>query len=264
MSINEMGTQFTQETIKDAKNNLLINLVPAHNGRVSMKVVFDGDSDLMLTVQEEEKKCTIERTVLPISTNEAFEKIDLNEQVLTISDSSSDDLPVVERNYIIAEGFEIEHKQLPEKFQPHCPPGFKAISAHTIDLDKTTEEDPYLMNNMTLTEDHRDSAEMYDFLPETHERKKRASCVMLNGQEISSSRCHYVDHNCATWNGVCPNKAYSFKCTSVDSRRCTYILVGCKHNGVEREVCVFHMLMANKECDACCLTRNCGGLVGKC
>ena len=44
LSLSEQGTKITQENIKDIKHNLMIAIVPAHNGRVATKTIFDGDS----------------------------------------------------------------------------------------------------------------------------------------------------------------------------------------------------------------------------
>ena len=36
---------------------------------------------------------------------------------------------------------------LPEKFKPHCPPGYTAQNAHTVDTTNATLDDPYQNNN---------------------------------------------------------------------------------------------------------------------
>ena len=66
-------------------------------------------------------------------------------------------MPVVSKMFRIPTGYEITNDQLPNKFQPHCPPTFKAFTAHTVDMDKATLEDPFVRNNIIY------SGEKYKF-----------------------------------------------------------------------------------------------------
>jgi len=263
LNIDETGTKFTQESIRDEENNLLINYVPAHNGRMSTKLIFDGDSDLMLMVQIKDETCTVQRTVLPTSTEDAFAKIKANKEDLTIR-LSNNKIPVIRKDFSIAAGYEITNDQLPKKFQPHCPPGFIVYTAHTADMGKATKEDPYVRNNVT------NSVDMYDYNPQLGGRQKRdTNCIFVDGT-VGNTRalphsCDYVDHHCGCTGCGCPNKAYSFECR-VSSSKCTYLITGCKDpsTGMERPVCIWHMTMTNLSCDACCMTMTCGSRVPKC
>ena len=44
MQIREHRALITQTTDYDEENQVLVNTVPAHNGRISAKFVFDGES----------------------------------------------------------------------------------------------------------------------------------------------------------------------------------------------------------------------------
>jgi len=270
MNINEMGTQFTQETVKDEENNLLINYVPAHNGRISVKMVFDGDSDLMLMVKNKEEKCTVQRTILPTSTDIAFENIKTNKEDLTVHGSNNEKIPVIAKNIDIIPGYEIIHDQLPKKFQPHCPPGFMVYTAHTVDKDKATEEDPYVMNNITV------SGDVYDYDPKPKHyghRVKRWSnlpCKMVTSddgrqvQVIPKSQCRFVSHSCGSDGNQCPHENYSFTCRPASSPEsaCAYVLVGCinPQTGLRQPKCIFHLLLATTSCSSCCGGVNCSGI----
>jgi len=263
MNINEMGTKFTQETIRDEENNLLINLVPAHNGRVSVKIVFDGDSDLMLTVSEEEKKCVVQRTIMPdILIEDAFKGIKENKEDIRINPINEGEIPVIMKDFTIAEGYEITKNQLPRKFQPHCPPKFTAFTGHTADMDKATVDDPFVRNNITKLGD------IYDYDPHRSGRKKRdTNCIFVEGTIGNSrampSHCHFVDHHCGCNHCGCPGEAYNFSCHR-SSTRCTYLVIGCTVPGtsIQRPVCVWHMTMENLKCDACCMSTSCNNSHG--
>jgi len=262
MNINEMGTRFTQETIKDEENNLLINLVPAHNGRISTKFVFDGASDLMLMVHPEQEKCTVQRTILPTSIDNTFENIKTNKEDLTIHGSDNEEIPVITKNMDIIDGYEITRYMLPKKFLPHCPPDFKVFTAHTADQDKATREDPYVKNNITVAED------LYDYEPQrVGLRQKRYACksVSEDGRTAEISSCHVVVHDCGG-GSACPGAAYSFRCKPKGSgSACTYVLTGCIDpiTNAYKQKCLFHLGLSHLSCDACCVHKACGG-VPKC
>jgi len=267
MNINEMGTQFTQETIKDEKNNLLINLVPAHNGRISIKLVFDGDSDLMLMVQQKEEKCTVQRTILPTSIDNAFENIKTNKKDLIVHGSNNEEIPVITKNMDIISGYEITRNQLLKKFQPHCPPGFKVYTAHTADKDKATKEDPYVKNNITV------AADLYDYEPQhIGRRQKRAlNCKLVANDGVTvypTNQCEFINHDCGGGTG-CPSSAYSFTCQEVNYitifKACTYVVVGCIDpiTNQFKDMCLFHLLLTTRRCRACCTNKACGS-VPKC
>ena len=44
IKLNELGTKFIQENIMDSESGLMISNVPAHNGRVASKYIYDSTS----------------------------------------------------------------------------------------------------------------------------------------------------------------------------------------------------------------------------
>lgn len=96
----------------------------------------------MMLVMLDEKVCSVQKTVMPkgVPLQKVFDKTQENDNTLV-----TDKVTVVqEKHFDILEGFAIEHYQLPEKFQPYCPDDFEAISSHTVDLDLSNDEDPFV------------------------------------------------------------------------------------------------------------------------
>lgn len=260
--VNEHGTTIMQENYKDNFNNLLISDVPAHNGRLHTKWVFDLDpeSGLMMQVQEISKSCTIQKSFLNASIMiDGFEKVKgMKGEVSFQQPLSETNTHIEERSFdILISEESIPHEFLPEKFKEHCPPTFEAFAAHTIDLQAATPENPLMVK-----ENITNPSDFYDYVvPELAplSRRKR-ECRFIDGSTVED--CRYVDIECP--GRLCEPKHLRYQC-SIGGSGCVYILFGCidPDTGVTKPQCMSHILTGNRRCPPCCMNKACGS-IGKC
>jgi len=269
IEITEGGTKFTQENILDSQNNLLINLVPAHNGFAAAKYVFDGDSDLMMTVMEKEKSCTVQKNLLAGETvTDTFTSYTIYRNAA--SRSADGDIPIklVKKPFETYVGYGLRHMELPKKFQPHCPPDYMGYTAHTVDVENASPWNPHM-----LSDNLKSMADFYDYKPQTYIKGQgRGTCVYVHPDNVTQtifSQCFNREFDCnAEVKGkqACPNAGYNFNCRSVTSGGCYYKLVPqcMKKDGTLEHGCLLHIMSGPSKCTPCCETLKCGAALPKC
>merc|ERR1712064_232506 len=137
LSITENGQRVTQENILDRENNLMINIVPAHNGYDTAKYVFDGDSDFMMSVMYVEKSCTIQKNPVGKDIESTFRAFARNHVAYRSGGANmAKPVHVVKKPYKIIKGYMLKLFEIPLKFQPHCPPDFVAYTSHLIETSE--------------------------------------------------------------------------------------------------------------------------------
>lgn len=205
-----------------------------------------------MSVYEHNQECTVQKSFLPTGVYDAYDKIQAQDNQLV-----TDQVEEVTHHHVeVLKGFEMSNEQLPEKFRDHCPPGYRAYSAHLVDTDKSTEDDPYVANSNVT---HFDEA--FDYVPEEfqseHQRKKRSTCYALTDNGGFSIRdCFFVHEGCTR----CKSHHYEFTCTpsSGSDNACTYILVNCKRNGAYTSMnCLAHITSGDQKCRSCCMNSGC-------
>jgi len=265
LSITENGQRVTQENILDRENNLMINIVPAHNGYDTAKYVFDGDSDFMMSVMYVEKSCTIQKNPVGKDIESTFRAFARNHVAYRSGGANmAKPVHVVKKPYKIIKGYMLKLFEIPLKFQPHCPPDFVAYTSHLIDV-----ENPSMVNGNKSR-----MGDFYDFFPPTliHPNMGRSPCVYSDGEgkNITWSNCSNRKFDCdkrtSGYQG-CPTGAFNWNCIDRgDSSGCFFKLVPeCyDENGLEKQGCLWHIINSNWKCDPCCETADCGGNLPQC
>lgn len=270
MQLNERGTFFTQEAIRDRTNNLLIISVPAHNGNFAAKNVYDGNSDLMMVVRFDISTCTIQKSFLQGDIDTAFKA--MNPRSMERSAMDRGNLKVVKKYFTIITGYEIKPEALPAKFQPHCPPDFKAYVAHTVNGTEPSMEN--LLDSDNLLEapgdffDFQSSIQLIKGKQGRNSQYSRCHYVLSNGTVVQwkESECAPVKFNCSDGTSAstgCPRGNYRFNCVDKEPHHmgCVYEIAYCYDNsGVLREPCLNHLYYGARCCRPCCVTRDCHNL----
>jgi hypothetical protein len=267
LTLNEEGTIFTQEAIRDTVNNLLIISVPAHNGNFAAKTVFDGDSDLMMIVRFEAKTCSIQKSFLEGDVDTLFEA--MKPMSMERDAMRSGKLKTVKEHVSIAIGYSLKPEALPRKFQPHCPPDFEAHMGHTVNGPQPSMENILSVRKLETLGDFFDFKPSIQIVNGRSNGEDRQCTTLLNDGtmiELPKDQCHMVKFNCSlgtTSKPGCPNAQYRFSCIDKGPGQvgCLYELAYCRdENGVNRDVCMKHIYYGNSCCRPCCGARKCVGL----
>jgi hypothetical protein len=286
--INENGALVDQTLFRDKKNEILILSVPAHHDRVENQVVFDENSEWMMTIIPKMKRCEVMKKH-PMFTNEkkAFEyaKNDKSTSGKPI-EVNSKKVKTFEMSLSTYIGYNFSHEYLPKKFQSLCPSHFTPYTTRVV----PEGENPALY-------DVESEEDLYDFVPglstTPHPRLTRRSienlgCTDDNGNTVSgctSVSFPCMDHDGKPFAGSDCYKIYGLKCTSgkrckasktiykCESRQesstsgCWYFTVPCfrlPDHVHDWDFCIAHMRNTNQKCTTCCENQNCGTAMPKC
>jgi len=209
-----------------------------------------------------DRECLISKILQPEESNiqiEALENLDLTDYV------NYENATLI--NILEIEGPEMDHSDIPQRFQSYCPEGFTAKAIHLLDEKNIEDEDEegFLIKDPDMNFDIQN----YDPAPHVTDtlhflrRKKRDVCIDAHYQHSS---CHTVHIYCPRSADGCPHQAMYYRCsqrvTSSTSRE--YILTCSTAGGPNHEQCMRHYTARGRACRPCCKYYDCGGNLPKC
>jgi len=266
--INENGALVDETLTRDTKNEILILHVPAHHDRAEAQVVFDENSDWMMTIIPLMEICEVMKKPPMLSIEkEAFgnAKSDNSTPVRPIKISSRKTKTVeIKLNTII--GYNFTHELLPKKFQSLCPSHYTPYTTRMV----LEGENPALY---PVTYE----ADLYDFVPglstASHPRVRRGlsekmKCIDHNQNPLPIKHCDAVYGNKCDY-GQCTAEHTIYSCHYSPTNICWYFTVPCSKlpkdpEGDDWDNCMTHTSNSNQRCSACCRNQSCGKFMDKC
>ena len=204
-----------------------------------------------------QKLCSVQNTFLPknMTINEIFANAQNNDNELVTAKA-----PMIQRKQFESlQWFQVEHNELPAKFQPYCPASFKIVNSQTVEKDLVSSSDDHHRQKRWWIPEGFFESLFSDF--------KRSECRTVAGDLITP--CHRVETQCPN-NQSCSGSNMIYTCqTETWGSACSYTVIDClveDHTGtkIRQSNCIFHITTGQRSCRPCCMSFHCGDRLPKC
>jgi len=261
--INENGIVVDEILTMDKRNGILKLFVPAHHNRITTDVIFDENSQWMMTVDPKYRNCFIMKKHSMFASesdiyNEAKKDVSQKEHPIEMKSRRT---KVVELELSTTLGYKIPFNSLPIKFQQYCPRNYTIRTTRMMKKDEKFDFDV------------SSEADLYDFVPglstqnvhrskrRTHDNDVYISCEDYDGLQVGDKDACSLIHGIKCPDGLCVANQIAMNCRRQmpGDNACWYFTLPCERitNGDQYDLCIAHMTSTAQTCHTCCQNQNC-------